>query len=236
MPDAAAEPLVPADEATDPLVLLTERRLSEMRRLAEMGMELAEMGMARARQALTAEADPAKGKDPADFFGPLTRSIRLTWAAEAKTIAELRDLRAGIVRETKEERKRTAKRHKKAASREAEERRARVSDLVLEAAEREITDVEAFIDLEDALHQRLDDDPAYADFLERPVGETVERLCGDLKLNPDWRLWDGEGWIRKHPPARPLWSPFHQPSAKHIPRDDPPAPQPQPQPGRPQLE
>jgi hypothetical protein len=48
------------------------------------------------------------------------------------------------------------------------------------------------------------------------VRETVERLCRDLGLNPDWSRWDGEGWIAGDPFARPLCSRFNRPGAKPL--------------------
>jgi len=203
MSNVVPEPQV-ADEAPDPLVLLAESRLRMLRKLAEMGMELAEMGMERARRALNTETDPAKGRDPTDFLAPVSRVVRLTLAQEEKTADKLRDLRAGIVREKEEEQTRTAERRQAAA----EEREAKVRRLVIQAADTEIADFEVMEGIFAALDERLDEDEAYEDFTERPLRETVERLCHDLALNPDWSRWDGEGWIKEGPPVRPLHSEF----------------------------
>ena len=204
MPNAAPEPQ-DVDEAPDPLVLLAESRLRMLRRLAEIGMELAE-------RTLNTETAPAKGRDPADFYAPISRAIRLTLALEEKTAEKLRDLKAGIVREREEELTRTAERRQAAA----EERETKVRRLVIQAADAEISDVEVMDGIFGALDERLDEDEAYEDFAERPLRETVERLCHDLALNPDWSRWDGEGWIKEGPPVRPLSSPFHQQSRTPI--------------------
>jgi hypothetical protein len=196
MPNAAPEPQ-DVDEAPDPLVLLAESRLRMLRRLAEIGMELAE-------RTLNTETAPAKGRDPADFYAPISRAIRLTLALEEKTAEKLRDLKAGIVREREEELTRTAERRQAAA----EERETKVRRLVIQAADAEISDVEVMDGIFGALDERLDEDEAYEDFAERPLRETVERLCHDLALNPDWSRWDGEGWIKEGPPVRPLHSEF----------------------------
>jgi len=50
----------------------------------------------------------------------------------------------------------------------------------------------------------------------RPLRETVERLCGDLALSPDWSRWDGEGWMADDRPARSRFSPFNQPSSRPV--------------------
>ena len=209
------------DEAPDPSVLRIERRmglLQEAQEIIMQSLRAVEPGGA------IAETGLAKGKDPADAIAILTRALRLTVALEDKIDTRLSDLKAGIVREKKEERRLEAEWRKFAAAQDAQEREEKVRDLVMEAADREIGDLEAYNELYEALEERLCIDEGYNDLLERPVGETVERLCKDLKLNFDQRLWDGEKWIRPGGlRPRPLWSEFNQPSAK--PYD--PAPKPQ---------
>jgi hypothetical protein len=224
-PSIAEDPASPAaDEAPDPAVLRAERRLRLLAELADIGMDLARVlkPSAPADEAPDEAADggPAsepgrvKRRDPAEAFAPLSRAIRLTLALEAKIDAELCDLKAGIVRARDEERTVTAERRKTAADEDALAREEKIRDLVIEAAEAEIEDKGALLELCDALEERLDEDVAYLDREERPLREIVESLCRDLTLRPDWSLWDGEGWLRTDPPARPRFSPFHQPSAK----------------------
>ena len=224
MSNAAPEPQGPADETPDPLVLLAESRLRLLRELAEIGMELARRslntGAPAAGDSIT-ETGRSKGRDPADAFAPLSRAIRLTLALEAKTAAELRDLKAGVVREREEERTRTAERREAAAAKEARERAVKVRELVSEAAEFEIADVYEFAQVYHALHERLDEDPAYDGCGERPLRETVERLCKDLMLSPDWSRWDGGGWIKEEgAPKRHRYSIFNQPSPRALLDDD----------------
>ena len=38
-----------------------------------------------------------------------------------------------------------------------------------------------------------------ANYLDRPVGETVARLCIDLGLDPEWCLDGDDHWITKSP-------------------------------------
>jgi hypothetical protein len=84
-----------------------------------------------------------------------------------------------------------------------DERRANLRHLVREAAEFEIKDAEALRDIRHALEEHLQCDYAYQDIAERPLRESVERLCRDLKLNPDWRRWDGDRWLDADPIAKP---------------------------------
>jgi hypothetical protein len=212
MSNAAPQPQGLADD--DPSVVLAESRIRMLRRLAEIGMELAE-------RTLNTEAAPAKGRDPAEFYAPISRAIRLTLALEAKTDEELRDLKAGVVRKREKEKKRAARRHEAAAAKEAQERAVKVRELVAEAAEFEIADVYEFAQVYHALRERLDEDPAYDDCGVRPLRETVERLCKDLMLSPDWSRWDGEGWIEQEgAPKRHRYSIFNQPSARALLDDD----------------
>jgi hypothetical protein len=203
-PDECAAP----EEAPDPSVARAERRLRLLQELAEIGMELA--------RALTPGAEPDKaaageapGKDPAVVYAPLSRAIRLTLALEARTDKDLRDLKAGVDRARQEART-------KAEARNLEALEDKVRDLVLDVAERECESFDAFEDLERALGERLDEDEAYLDFRIRPLRQTVERLCHDLGLTPDWSRWAGEGWATDEPPIRPRYSPFHQPSSKPL--------------------
>jgi len=228
MSNAALEPQGLADD--DPSVVLAESRIRMLRRLAEIGMELAE-------RTLNTQVAPGKGRDPAEFYGPISRTIRLTLALEAKTDEELRDLKAGVVRKRKKERKRAARRHEAAAAKDAAERAVKVRDLVAEAAEFEIADVYEFAQVYHALRERLDEDPAYDDCGVRPLRETVERLCKDLMLSPDWSRWEGEGWIKQEgAPKRHRYSIFNQPSARALLDDDdiPEGSEAEPRPGLPQ--
>jgi hypothetical protein len=206
MSNAAPLPQGLADD--DPSVVLAEGRLLLLRELAEIGMKL------------------VRGLEPgdsADSFAPLSRAIRLTLTLEAKTDEALRDLKAGVVRKRKKERKRAARRHEAAAAKEAEERAEKVRDLVAEAAEAEIPDAYEFAGRYFALRERLDEDTAYRDCGQRPLRETVERLCKDLMLSPDWSRWDGEGWIKEEgAPKRTRYSIFNKPSAVPLLDDDDP--------------
>jgi hypothetical protein len=229
MSNAAPQPQGLADD--DPSVVLAESRIRMLRRLAEIGMELAE-------RTLNTQVAPGKGRDPADSYAPISRAIRLTLALEAKTDEELRDLKAGVVRKRKKELKRAAKRHEAAAAKDAAERAVKVRELVAEAAEFEIADVYEFAQVYHALRERLDEDPAYDDCGVRPLRETVERLCKDLMLSPDWSRWEGEGWTREEgAPKRHRYSIFNQPSARALLDDDiPEEPAAQPRPNAHQLE
>jgi hypothetical protein len=199
-----------AVETLDLSVARAEHRLRLLEELAEIGMELARALKPgpEADEKADKTAAEAPAKDPAAVFAPLSRAIRLTLALEARTDQDLRDLKAGVSRARKEARAK--------AAHDCGAREQQVRALVLNVAERECESLEAFDELEEALQERLDYDEAYDEAGQRPVRQTVERLCKDLGLTPDWSRWAGEGWAYEETPTRPRFSPFHQPSPRPI--------------------
>lgn len=208
-------------EAPDPAVARAERRLRVLEELTEIGMALARDLGERARAGQADEDHGLRGRDPADAFARISRAVRLTLALETKTDQALQDLKAGVVRAREKEKSQAAERARTEADEHCAAREAKVYELVFTAAEAEIDDVETFGDLLEALQERLEHDDAYQDAGERPVRETVERLCRDLDLTPDWSRWEGESWAAGYKPLRARFSPFSQPSRKPIARAPP---------------
>ncbi|HEY2051612.1 MAG TPA: hypothetical protein VGH03_19910 [Caulobacteraceae bacterium] len=227
---------MPADatlaEATDPAVLRAERRLQLLEELTDIGMNLAR---ALERQVLAA-ANPAKpaapdaaeastgrattpnspAPDPSVAFARISRAIRLTLALEARTDEALRALRAGVASECEVRRDQARRRAMADAVERNKDRRETVERLVIEAAEREIEDDEALCGVFEALEERLDDDAVYFHLDRLPLRETVEQLCADLELTPDWSRWEGEGWTPQPPFSRPKGSIWARPSRKPL--------------------
>lgn len=195
MSEAAVQP--------DPAVARAERRLALLEELAEIGMEIA-----RALKPGNKVDQPPQTADPAEAFARVSRAVRLTLALEAKTEAELADLKAGVVRE-----------RETTAAQFTERRNAYIEDAserVLVVVDAEARDKAEHDNLFEALTERLELDEAYFDCARRPLRETVERLCRDLELSPDWSLWEGDGWSLDAPPVRPRFSPFCRPSRKPL--------------------
>jgi len=182
-----------------------ERQLRMLEELAEIGMDLARALPRRVEaesEADTKTDAPAHtaGRDPADAFQRLSRAIRLTLALETRVAEALRALIAGeaVAAETRRTRRREATED-------------RVRDLVGHAIAAEVDNGEALKDCLDAMDERLDEDEAYEDYADRPLRETVERLCADLGLTPDWSLWTDDGWALPPAALRPAHSIFNQP-------------------------
>jgi len=85
--------------------------------------------------------------------------------------------------------------------------------LVLDLSEAECGDSDRFAE---SLQARLVAQREYRDCRDRPVGETVDRLCRDLGLTPDWTRWDGHRWDADYAPELPRYSPFNDPDARPL--------------------
>lgn len=70
-----------------------------------------------------------------------------------------------------------------------------------------------------ALEERLRDDDGYETLEDRPFEETIDRLCVDLCLSPDWWRWAREGRLEDGTPWRSRYSEFSAPSRKCRPAD-----------------
>ena len=218
--------------APDPRAIRAEERQAMLRELAELAMTLSRATVRHAVEAMEAPPAPENGDktptappppagrrhDPADTLATLSRIVRLTLTLEAKLEDGLGVRLAGEI----------AKREGAAAANLGipggedpfaplkSGRKARVLDLVREAADREIADPEDHDILMDAVEERLLCDEAYANIDDLPLRDIVERLCADVKLQPDWRRWDKDGWKPNPPFTRPLCSDFAKPSRRPI--------------------
>jgi len=209
--DPSLTPASPEDAS----IQRAERQLRMLQELAEIGMDLARALRRRVESETDTEADappPAAGRDPADAFQRLSRAIRLTLALETKVAEALRALIAGEAAAVETGRAETARRDDEAQARRREATHSKVVGLVGHAIYAEIDNQEALWDCLDAMDERLDEDEAYEGYADRPLRETVERLCADLGLTPDWSLWTDEGWVIPPAARRPAYSVFHQPN------------------------
>jgi hypothetical protein len=80
------------------------------------------------------------------------------------------------------------------------------------AVERAEQDLRMLSRLTDEIDALLYDCDEFRDFLDRPVGETIARLCKTLGLDPALCVRDGDGWkVRREPfpfelkPPSPSW-------------------------------
>ena len=199
---SAPHPAPDAPEpSADPMVVKAELRVTKLQRLSDKGLGVA-------------EATPEDGSaESAEVFAKTSRAVRLTITLEAKLDEALRAYLAG---ETVKAEARKAEVAKDAFAPLRTGRKARARDLLIDVIDREIPDPEDRDVLIDALDERLLCDEAYRLIDDLPLRDIVERLCADLKLKPDWKLWAGEGWTPNPPFTRPRCSDFKTPSRKPI--------------------
>ncbi len=251
MPDAATDFVPPQfivsshDEAAvnnnadlyGPAILRAERRLRILERLTQIAMDITEALHDRAMTegvgptvdtvidgAVGDSAKDATSKsprfDPTEAFAKLSRTVRLTIHLETKADEALR---AGQFL-AREARKAERKPREKTDVRErCDAARAIVDNRVSAVIDREALNEADFCGLMEALEERFGEDEAYIDLEDRPLRQTVERLCEDLGLSPDWSRWVGADWVADAgPPKRSHWSVFNTPSRKPLnPNGDP---------------
>ncbi len=220
-------------------ILRAGRRLRILERLTEIGMEMTEVLQRRlladeeatvntainGENGVSAKSPAAKTPrfDPTEAFAKLSRTVRLTIHLETKADGALRALQSGqlLARETRKVERKS--REKNDARERCDAARGIVDNRVSAAIDREALNESDFCGLMEALEDRLGEDEAYIDLEDRPLRETVERLCQDLGLSPDWSRWAGDDWIADAgPPKRSHWSVFNTPSRKPLnPNGDP---------------
>ena len=199
------EPPPAADDATP--ITCAERRLAMLRRLAELGMQLAEN---LAGRAVSSPSDAEPKHDPAESFARISRAVRLTLALEAKVEQDLAALRAGAApaaaavdphpRPPFDDPFGWKKRDHPSAHRN------RIRDNVWDVMNHEIEDVYESQVMLDDLHERLTEGERYDSILYRPLRESVEAICKDLGLSPDWSRWTEDGFPRETRTRRYDWA------------------------------
>jgi hypothetical protein len=196
-----------------------EQRLAMLRRLAELGMQLAEKLTERALSA-PAEAEPKH--DPAESFARVSRAVRLSLALEAKADQDLAALREGrapaaaavdpdawtppddpLGLKTRD--------HPSA-------HRNRVRDNVWDVINHEtaINDLLPSHEVLDDLHERLTEGERYDSLLYRPLRESVEAICKDLGLTFDASRWTEEGFPPDTRNQRHDWPSMWRPDPKRV--------------------
>ena len=204
--------MTPADPAT-PEIAQSERRLAMLRRLAELGMQIAE-GLAR--RAVSAADDAEPKHDPAESFARASRAVRLTLALEARFEQELAALIAGDKAaeasraDPLPEPPRDPSRKPNPLDR-ASAHRNRVRDNVWDVMNHEITDIFRAQETLDDLHERLTEGDRYDSLLYRPLRESVEAICNDLGISPDWSRWTEDGFSPETRTTRRHWPSFWAP-------------------------
>jgi hypothetical protein len=204
---------VPEADIDTPRMLATaaavesgDEDLRMLARLAAIGMELAEAQADHAKARLAAatgdNAALKTGEDPTGPFNKIAQTVRRIVALKTKTAGELERRRAGLVAERASRRARRAEDHRRAVVEG-------IDDALTDAFTEMYGDGEAETDEGDALCREmlidkenlLSDLGEFEDWLDRPIGETVARLCAELGLPADTCVRQGDAWLVKRPPT-----------------------------------
>ncbi len=170
-----------------------ERHTRMLARLAQIGMELAE--------ALAKRANETDGADAASAFAKIAQAVRRTIALEVHLSEGLGVKRAHLIAERASGHSAARAVHKEAKDDAIHDA---VTDAISEAFE---DDQPAYADeLTADIGELLADADDFPDYLQRPVGETVAKLCVIFGLDPQWAVQQDEGWVVKRPPfSSALW-------------------------------
>jgi hypothetical protein len=206
------EPPPAADDDAAPITC-AEQRLAMLRRLAELGMQLAEK---LAERAVSSPSDAEPKHDPAESFARISRAVRLTLALEAKFEQDLAAPRAAGASAAP-----TVDPHPRPPFDDPwglkkrdhpSEHRNRIRDNVWDVLNHDVSDVHQATELLGDLHERLTDGERYDSFLYRPLRESVEAICNDLGLAPDWSRWTEDGFPPDTRNPRRDWASFWRPN------------------------
>ena len=181
------------------------KRQAMLNRLAELGMTMAEAIVAQTAKEGAAEAGAA--------FAKVAQAVRYTVKLEADVANGTAHRRTRLADER-------AERKASALSKHARDKQSEIDDGVSRAIYERHGDGEAAEALEREVEELLiaDDFLGYED---RPVGETIARLCQALGLDPDFCVEAKKGWkIKNCPPTLSELAPARAPEAANA---DPPA-------------
>ncbi len=188
----------------DPSIERAEARLRDLEEVRAICMSVARLAQTQVLAQVQAPAgDKAGGVDFSRLIDRAARAVRLTIILEEKVEKIIRDLKAGRL----------------AASVEGVARRRR--DVVERVMMSAIRDRHGSRDEKiERDREHLDDYLGREAFAERPVSESVRRLCDMLGLRPDWKRWANEPWADEEAEAGVVGSPFRVASTVVKPRSN----------------
>ena len=195
-PDGAVEPCAAEVRQARQLGLLQE--------LAEIGMQMAravrDEAVAPAPPPADAPGEPAPpsrftGKDLGLQYSRIAKAVRQTLALETRIAEGLQIGRA-------EEQRRQANVRQLELQHRQEDVREYVAEAVAADAERRGSSEQEVERLLADLDERLEDGEFDDRLADAPFPELIERICADLGVIVDWRLWKDHDWgaafLREH--------------------------------------
>jgi hypothetical protein len=204
---ALLDPIPPADADIDTAAMAEtvgaiergERHLRMLAELSEIGMSLArslgELAQARIEKEKNGEDAPARSEYAAAAVDKMAQTVRRTLALGATLAAGVKARREGLITE------RAARRAANTAAHQTA-----VDDAIIGGLHDAYTSTCPDAEYHDLSERLLDDAREYLEdademrgYLDRPVGETVARLCAAMGLDPEACEPDGETWRVRRP-------------------------------------
>ena len=158
---------------------------------------------------------------PAEEFARASRAVRLSLALEARFDTELAALLRGDDDDDDDddtpywEKPGYIEPLDPATRDQPSAHRNRIRDAVWDVIDHEITELHPAVDVLQALHERLAEGERYDTVVFRPLRESVESICKDLGLAPDWSRWTEDGFPRETRRTSMEWSPMWLPLLGH---------------------
>jgi hypothetical protein len=176
------------------VLALAQQHQRVLARMVEMGMELLELNAENAKK------DLASRSAANDAFCKITQAVRRTVALQAKLAGDAKMDRDGLQAERTRRRDDAAKAHKE--TKELEIALALDDAYAASCSDEQYAESEELLDrfLLDG-EELLEDADEFRGYLDRPVGETVAKLCAAIGLDPNSCILDGETWKVRRPPS-----------------------------------
>ena len=203
------DPIPPADAdldtaamaATQAVVERGEYHLRVLGELTEIGMKLARSLGELAEARIEAAKKEDRALTPAEdatvaSFNKVAQTVRRTVALRDKLDAEVKVRRDGLIAE------RAGRRAARSEAHEAAKKEAVLYGFhdAYAGSTPETEYAEVIERLMEDTEEYLGDADEFRGYLDRPVGETVAKLCAALGLDPDACALDGETWrVRRAP-------------------------------------
>ena len=222
------------------------QRIVAAHRLVEMGMELAEaaqrLALARMEREIAAleagdvvpgEEEDAAGKgrrsDPLAAAERMARMVRLSLALAARLDGDEPVRRARFRSDAAAEReaeadalRRTRDAERMAELVEASLREDSVFEVVeatLKAAGMERGEVQEWVaDIQERMAEAEREGEWEYDYVRRPVGAVIAKICEALDPQPDWTRWAGEDWALEEAATNAEGSPYARGGAAWVKR------------------
>jgi hypothetical protein len=186
------------------------RQLEMLGELAELGLDVARAVERQAREPSAAPDGPLFKGDLALAYARVSRAVRLTLMLQSKLIEDMKAAeKAGAEERKSDEPTNRAK--------------IRVDTIVQRiSATQHAGEPEMHEWVLREAAERLDDEDVFGDLLERPISESVARLCKQLGLEPDWAELAEELWAVREMESGHVGWPLRNPQPRAEAADDDP--------------